>query len=128
MLIIVSPHIRPDGVKHPSAFDANFNGKLICTSETPLLDSARELLKRGLAHPEDWIVMRHVGSDHDALRAKVGMAAKLMKAERSADRLRLEKAPDFLRIWPRIEQTPALVPEAPSTLTQSCEAVDTGSA
>ena len=41
-LIVVTPHIRPDGTKHPNAFDARFavSDVLLCTSETPFLDGA----------------------------------------------------------------------------------------
>ena len=77
-VITVSPHIRSDGTKHPNAFEARLAGALLCVSETPLLDAARALLARGIAAPEDTIVMRHVGSHVDALRARVGVAAGLV--------------------------------------------------
>jgi hypothetical protein len=47
------------------------------STRTPFLDSARILLTSRLADPSDILVMRHEGSAHDALRAKVGVAAKL---------------------------------------------------
>ena len=115
--ITVSPHIRPDGSKHPNAFDARLDGSdaLLCTSETPLFDACRVLLKTGAAQPDDVIVMRHAGAQHDALRAKVGVAAGLTISDKpSGRRIHLEKyrggqVPEP----PGIEQTPSL---APSTL------------
>ena len=52
-VIIVTPHLRPDGRKHPNAFDARLAGSdaVLCVSETPLLDSARVLLKAGKGQP-----------------------------------------------------------------------------
>ena len=76
-VIAVSPHLRPDGTRHPNAFEARLAGAPLCVSETPLLDAARALLARDIAQPDDTIVMRHVGSHVDALRARVGVAAEL---------------------------------------------------
>lgn len=121
--VIVSPHVCRDGTKHPNAFEAQIGGELICTSETPLLDAARALLKAGKATPDDVLVMRHAGSDHDALRARVDVAARLMKSEpKGKGRLRLVKAPDLTTVWPSIEQMPSLVPEHTPALTPSCGA------
>jgi hypothetical protein len=101
--IIVSPHIKPDDQKHSNAFDVRFRGELICTSETPFLDGARELLKRGMAEPDDMLTMWHEGSEHWAIRARVGMAAKLVRREpKGKGRLRLVKALDLTTVWPRI--------------------------
>ena len=60
-VVEVTPHIRPDGRKHPNAFDAYLGDRLVCTSETPLFSSARILLEDKTAHPDDTIVMRHRG-------------------------------------------------------------------
>lgn len=76
LTLIVTPHIRPDGTKHPNAFAAALDGELICVSETPLFDSAREMLRRDMAQPDDMLVMQHAGSTHWAMRGKVGEAAK----------------------------------------------------
>ena len=67
--LVAAPHIRPDGTKHPNAFDARLNEVVLCTSETPLLSAARALLASGQAQPDDTIVMRHAGSGAIALRA-----------------------------------------------------------
>ena len=69
--------MRSDGTKHPNAFEARLADAVLCISEQPLLDAARALLARGIAQPDDTVVMRHAGSHVDALRARVGVAAGL---------------------------------------------------
>jgi hypothetical protein len=64
----------------PGRFDARLAGSdqyLVEGSRTPFCDAARALLAAGLADPGDTLAMRHAGSEHDALRARVGVAAKL---------------------------------------------------
>jgi hypothetical protein len=64
----------------PGRFDARLAGSdqyLVEGSRTPFLDAARALLAAGLAAPDDMLVMRNAGSAHDALRARIGAAAKL---------------------------------------------------
>lgn len=124
--IIVSPHIRPDGTKHPNAFDARLDGELICTSETPLFSACRVLLKAGKAQPDDRIVMRHAGSDHDALRARVGTAAGLTIEETGfGPKRRKYKPRPALEVAPCIEQTPSLVPEPPPEPARAGDALST---
>jgi hypothetical protein len=57
-------------------FEAALDGKLICKSRTPFCTAARVLLERGYP-PGAIIVLRHVGSDTDSLRATIAAAAKL---------------------------------------------------
>ena len=82
-VLIVSPHIRPDGAKHPNAFEVRLAGgdAVLCVSETPLFDAARVLLKTGKANADDVLAMRHVGSEHDALRGKADQLAVLVIGE-----------------------------------------------
>ena len=71
-LVVVSPSGAPD---HYSAHD--YRGRLlVASSRQPLPDSCRVLLSEG-ADPNAWVVMRHAGSNTDALRTKVGIGAKL---------------------------------------------------
>jgi hypothetical protein len=49
---------------------------LVESSRQPLLDACRALIAEG-ADPNAWVIMRHQGSDVDALRSKVGLAARL---------------------------------------------------
>jgi hypothetical protein len=57
-------------------YTARCNGRLLCRSRQPFLDSARELLATG--YPADTIiVMRHAGSAVEALRSTIGAAARL---------------------------------------------------
>jgi hypothetical protein len=61
----------------PGLFSASVNGDLlILSSRQPFLDACRQLLESG-ADPNSWVVMRHAGSDTDALRSKIGIAAML---------------------------------------------------
>jgi hypothetical protein len=67
-------------------------GVILTSSRQPLLDGARELLKRG-ADPSTTLIMRRSEQGIDALRATVGAAAKLTVEERSDG-----GAPQF-RVW-----------------------------
>ena len=55
-------------------------GMLVASSKQPFLDAARVLAARGVP-AETRIVMRHQGSDEDALISTVGVAAGLMVRE-----------------------------------------------
>ena len=117
LILIVSPHIRRDGTKHPNAFDARLadSGEVLCTSERPFFDGARALLKAGRASPDDMLVMRHAGSDHDALRAKVGVAAGLTIEETGfGPKRRKYKPRPTLEVPPSIDESAPLVPVGPS--------------
>ena len=70
LVVIVSPLGR-------GQFEARLEGRVLVGSTTePLLAAARVLLAEG-APPDTPIAMRHAGSEHDALRATVGRAARL---------------------------------------------------
>ena len=91
----------------PGQFNAFAFGELICTSDTPFFVAARLLLSRKLSDPKDWLVMRHAGSNHDALRSRVGYASK-WTIEESASAGRMRRRIYKPRKWwegrPRIEQ------------------------
>ena len=74
------------------------------------------LLAQGSAQPEDTIVMRHAGSDVDALRARVGTAAGLAIEDRpSGDPgLRLGKYRQRVTGALRIARTPLRLPTQPA--------------
>lgn len=72
-------------VKECERRDGTFNGwvdgKLVVErARIPFLNAARVLVAQG-ANPADILVMRHVVTGTDSLRAKVGVAAKLTVAE-----------------------------------------------
>ncbi len=115
-IIAVSPHVGADGTRHPNAFEARLAGALLCISETPMLDGARALLARGIAQPDDTVVMRHAGSHVDALRARVGVAAKLAIEDRPGGDpgLRLGKHRKRGTVRPMIARTPPRLPGQPS--------------
>ena len=114
-VIAVSPHVGADGTKHPNAFEARLAGAVLCVSETPLLDGARALLARGIAQPDDTIVMRHAGSHVDALRARVGVAAGLAIEDRPSGNpgLLLGKYRQRCTGRPSIARTPSRLPGQP---------------
>lgn len=59
------------------------DGTVVCkSSRQPLLDSARELIARGV-DPKFILVMRHRGDSFDAMSATIGKAAQLTVEERS---------------------------------------------
>ena len=61
----------------PGCFSAAVNGEiLVISSRQPFFDACRSLLNAG-ADPNSWVVMRHAGSDVEALRGKLGILAKL---------------------------------------------------
>jgi hypothetical protein len=81
--IIISPAYDHKGERLAGRFNARLG-------QTPFYAAASELLSRGLAWPGDTIVMKHVGSPHEILRASVGAAAKQAKA--SAGRVGEDRA------------------------------------
>ena len=93
--------------RKPGHFGCFLDGELLCTSEMPFFMAARVMLSRGLADPTDWLVMRHVGSHHAALKARVGYAAKWTIEQAPSGRLRrrIYKPRPRGEGAPRIEQT-----------------------
>jgi hypothetical protein len=97
VVLIVSPSIGADGRKAYSTrgqlFDGKVDGQVVVERSTqPFLDGARRLIKLGY-DPKVTLVMRHAGSDVDALRATIGAAARLTVNEG-------EDAPRFVRWEP----------------------------
>jgi hypothetical protein len=75
--VIVSPAARA------GHFDARLdrhNAMLVISSRTPFCDSARALIREG-ADSAATLVMRHQGAAHDALRARLAVAAGLTVAD-----------------------------------------------
>jgi hypothetical protein len=65
-------------------FDAYLDGQLICTSKQPLLDGARELLRRG-HDPAALLTTRHDGKGYDNfVPALIGELAKWAVEENDA--------------------------------------------
>lgn len=77
LTIIVTPAARC-----PWRYEARLDGhdRLLCVSRTPFFTAARKLLAEG--HDRGLVlVMRHVGSDTESLRATLGAAATLTVEE-----------------------------------------------
>jgi hypothetical protein len=81
----LSTHIRRskrNGDLLPSKFTAFHDERQIVTaSRTPFCDGARALLADGTAQSSDMLIMRHAGSQVDALKAPAGVAARLTVSE-----------------------------------------------
>lgn len=76
-------------------FNAHVDGVLICTSRTPFFTAARQLITDG-HDPTTIAVMRHAGSDFEAMRAPLGIAAKLTVEENPVLRFAMWKQFDGL--------------------------------
>jgi hypothetical protein len=109
IILTVSPALNPDGTHAYSGrgqlFDGAVDGREIVTRSTqPLLDGARALLAEGI-DPRTRIVMRHTGSDTDALRSTVGAAAGLTVEEgESVPRVKRWKPSPFGAVTPPVRQ------------------------
>ena len=131
-VLIVSPHIKPDGTEHPNKFDARLSDSadVLCVSETPFFDAARVLLRTNRAHSGDLLVMRHAGSPHDALRASVGAAAEFTIAETGSRPRRRRYSPYSGTVAPRIapDEEAATLPQPTVTLTNEAPFLEPSSA
>jgi hypothetical protein len=104
--------------KAPGRFSAQRGDRLLVkSSRQPFLDAARRLLLDG-CDPGAIIIMRHAGSDIDALRSTAGAAAKLTveEGDRTAPSIRSWKAFPCTAVAPPIEPDKEDVsrPAAPS--------------
>jgi hypothetical protein len=63
-------------VRRGSVWEASWDGDVLCKTQTPLLASARELIRRGVS-PDAAIAMRQKGSAIVAMTTTVGIAARL---------------------------------------------------
>jgi hypothetical protein len=95
VVLTISPSLNMDGRNAYSTrgqlFDGEVDGRpIVRRSTTPFCDAARALLADDV-DPATVLVMRHAGSDHDALRSTVGTAAGLTVKDRGDGRPRLAK-------------------------------------
>src|SRR5262249_37183 len=90
---------------------ARCDGRLLCRSRQPFLDGARELLASG--YPASAIVvMKHAGSELEALRSSIGTAARLTVNE---DRMRLVR----WKAFPSAAGAPSILYSARDNLPES---------
>ncbi len=74
--------------KTPGKFIARLDGEVICQSDQPMVDGARELIQRGL-DPATPATMRHEGAAHDSFEPLALSAwAKWTYSETERDGLR----------------------------------------
>ncbi len=66
--------VRPAAGKAGQQFDAHADGRYLCTSTSPFTAACRILIAQG-ADPDAVAIMRHAGSNDDALRGRLGAVA-----------------------------------------------------
>jgi hypothetical protein len=98
--------VRPNGYgTRGRLFDAELDGRvLVRRSAAPFCDAARLLLAEGV-DPATKLVMRHSGSEIDALRSTIGAAAKLTVSDDNSGKPRFRS----YRPW----SGPVAVPGSP---------------
>jgi hypothetical protein len=69
IILIVREREKRDGI-----FDCHHDGRYLCSSPSPFIDGCRHLLAQGY-DPTARVVMRHAGSEDDALRGVLGRVA-----------------------------------------------------
>jgi hypothetical protein len=80
--------IEVQALASPGRFSASVDGReVVQSSKTPFLDAARVLRAEGV-DPGTLLVMRHKGSNVDALKAALGVAAGMAVREDDRGRLR----------------------------------------
>jgi hypothetical protein len=83
--IIISPAYDRRGERLAGRFNARLGQVvLIRDTSTPFYCGASELLTRGLAKPDDVVVMKFAGARDVVLQASVGAAAKQAEAQPKA--------------------------------------------
>jgi len=98
LVIIIKPEPRdPSRPPQGQRYEARLEGcdSVLCVSRTPFFDAGRALIKQGY-DPDSRLVMRHDGSATQALRGKLGIAAKLTVKEYDDGR----SPPTFARYRP----------------------------
>jgi hypothetical protein len=105
--------------------------ELVRSSSTPFLSGCRKLLDLGY-DPQQQVVMRHSGADHDALRSSIGAAARLTVREDGGGPRFVRLAPDAPppregsssiapTTWPVLRQPPATAPTGEGASRCRCE-------
>src|SRR4051812_16839526 len=117
IILIVSERDKRDGI-----FDCHHDGRYLCSSPSPFIDGCRHLLAHGY-DPTAKVIMRHTGSDIDALR---GVLAQVAGVEIAGSRVGFRSA----RVRPTLTthgvfqaaQAPPMPPPAlvATTLHTSC--------
>jgi hypothetical protein len=84
--LILTPHTTRHG-----QFVASLDGEVVCVSDQPLFDGARELLQRGY-HPAARLTTRHLGKPYDNfVPARLDRLAKWTVSESDRDGLQYRK-------------------------------------
>ena len=88
--ILALAAVGPHGERPPGLYDAYLGTRLLAArTRQPFLDGARALVALGF-DPGTTVVLKHIGSDTECLRARLGVAARLTVKERDRGRVTFE--------------------------------------
>ena len=105
LVIVARPALDAAGKPVPARFDAALGTTVIvAATRQPLLDGARALLERG-ADPDTTIILKHIGSEVESLRGRIGAAAKLTVDEDSTPRFKRWKPFSRGAVQPSVRET-----------------------
>jgi hypothetical protein len=86
--IIALPAVDADGIRLRGKFDTVFGTTVLArATREPLLDAARRLMSLGF-DPDTTVILKHLGSDTECLRSRIGAAAKLTVDESGTPRFK----------------------------------------
>jgi hypothetical protein len=92
--IIAMPAIGADGERLAGQFDAYLGTRLLVVrTRQPFVDGARALLALGF-DPATTVILKHLGSEIECLRGRLGVAARLTVKERDRGRVIFERWED----------------------------------
>jgi hypothetical protein len=104
IILTIQPYCSPTSAKRiRGKSEVRLDGRLICISHQPRLDSARVLAAEGI-DPATPIHTRHEGAMFDALRSTIGIAANLTVEESQ------KIGPRFAR-WKRVSRSDVGAPK-----------------
>jgi hypothetical protein len=113
------PHsvaLGPGGGRVPGLYDAYCLGirLLVARTRQPFLDGARALLALGF-DPATAVVLKHIGSDTECLRGRIGTAAGLTVGESDIAGIRLRRWKPYpsRAVAPTAPMVPALAEGPP---------------
>jgi hypothetical protein len=90
--ILALAALGPDGGRLPGLYDAYYLGTrlLVARTRQPFLDGTRALLALGF-DPATAVVLKHIGSDTECQRGRIGTAAGLTVEESDIAGIRLRR-------------------------------------
>lgn len=87
LVIVAVPALDAAGKRVPARFSVFGTTVLMVSTPRPFLDGARVLLGRGV-DPDATVILKHLGSEVESLRSRIGPAAELTVDEGSTPRFK----------------------------------------